>query len=90
AFTMHGSIMLLLVAMPLFTGFANWIMPLQIGDPDVAFPQLNMLTYWPFLFGSLIAAAGFLNPQGAASFGWFLYAPLSDAVHAPSIGSDMW
>ncbi|NEC12381.1 cytochrome ubiquinol oxidase subunit I, partial [Streptomyces sp. SID8014] len=90
AFTMHGSIMLLLFAMPLFTGFANWIMPLQIGAPDVAFPRLNMLAYWLFLFGSLIAAAGFLTPQGAASFGWFLYAPLSDAVHSPSIGSDMW
>ncbi len=44
AFTMHGSIMLLLFAMPLFTGFANWIMPLQIGAPDVAFPRLNMLS----------------------------------------------
>ncbi len=57
AFTMHGSIMLLMFAMPLFTGFANWIMPLQIGAPDVAFPRLNMLSYWLFLFGSTIAAA---------------------------------
>ncbi|WP_411543745.1 cytochrome c oxidase subunit I [Kitasatospora sp. DSM 101779] len=90
AFTMHGSIMLLLFAMPLFTGFANWIMPLQIGAPDVAFPRLNMLSYWLFMFGSLIAAAGFATPQGAADFGWFLYAPLSDAVHSPGVGADMW
>ncbi|MGW2251116.1 aa3-type cytochrome oxidase subunit I [Kitasatospora sp. NPDC001660] len=90
AFTMHGSVMLLLFAMPLFTGFANWIMPLQIGAPDVAFPRLNMLAYWLFMFGSLIAAAGFLTPQGAADFGWFLYAPLSDAVHSPGVGADMW
>ncbi|WP_420492901.1 cytochrome c oxidase subunit I [Kitasatospora camelliae] len=90
AFTMHGSIMLLLFAMPLFTGFANWIMPLQIGAPDVAFPRLNMLAYWLFLFGSLIAAAGFATPGGAADFGWFLYAPLSDAVHSPGVGADMW
>ncbi|QKW18197.1 cytochrome c oxidase subunit I [Kitasatospora sp. NA04385] len=90
AFTMHGSIMLLLFAMPLFTGFANWMMPLQIGAPDVAFPRLNALAYWMFLFGSLIAAAGFLTPQGAADFGWFAYAPLSDAVHSPGIGADMW
>ncbi len=90
AFTMHGSIMLLLFAMPLFTGFANWIMPLQIGAPDVAFPRLNMLSYWLFLFGGLIAAGGFLTPGGAADFGWFLYAPLSDAVHTPGLGGDLW
>ncbi|MFE2102035.1 cbb3-type cytochrome c oxidase subunit I, partial [Streptomyces sp. NPDC059468] len=90
AFTMHGSIMLLMFAMPLFTGFANWIMPLQIGAPDVAFPRLNMLAYWLFLFGSAIAAFGFLTPGGAADFGWFLYAPLSDAVHSPGLGADLW
>ncbi|MFC9954965.1 cbb3-type cytochrome c oxidase subunit I, partial [Streptomyces prasinus] len=90
AFTMHGSIMLLLFAMPLFTGFANWIMPLQIGAPDVAFPRLNMLAFWLFLFGSLIAAGGFLTPDGAASFGWFLYAPLSSELYSPGLGSDLW
>ncbi|KOV21424.1 cytochrome C oxidase subunit I [Streptomyces sp. XY152] len=90
AFTMHGSIMLLMFAMPLFTGFANWIMPLQIGAPDVAFPRLNMLAFWLFLFGSSIAAAGFLTPGGAADFGWFLYAPLSNEVYSPGIGADLW
>src|SRR4051794_12316324 len=75
-FTMHGTIMLLLFATPLFVGFANVIMPLQIGSPDVAFPRLNMLSYWFFLFGGLIAMAGFLTPGGAAAFGWFAYAPL--------------
>ena len=50
-FTMHGTIMLLLFATPLFFGFANVLMPLQIGSPDVAFPRLNMLSYWFFLFG---------------------------------------
>ena len=54
-FTMHGAIMLLLFATPLFAGFANAIMPLQIGSPDVAFPRLNMLSYWLYLFGGLIA-----------------------------------
>ena len=71
---MHGTIMLLLFATPLFVGFANVIMPLQIGSPDVAFPRLNMLSYWFFLFGGLIAMAGFLTPGGAAAFGWFAYA----------------
>jgi cytochrome c oxidase subunit I len=89
-FTMHGTIMLLMFATPLFAGFANVIMPLQIGSPDVAFPRMNMLAYWLFLFGSLIAIGGFLTPDGAASFGWFAYTPLSDAVRSPGVGSDMW
>ena len=63
-FTMHGTIMLLLFATPLFFGFGNVIMPLQIGSPDVAFPRLNMFSYWLFLFGGLIAASGFLTPAG--------------------------
>ncbi len=89
-FTMHGTIMLLMFATPLFAGFANAIMPLQIGAPDVAFPRLNMFSYWLYLFGSLIACSGFLSPQGAASFGWFAYAPLSDAVNTPGVGGDLW
>ena len=63
-FTMHGTIMLLLFATPLFFGFGNVIMPLQIGSPDVAFPRLNMFSYWLFLFGGLIAGSGFLTPDG--------------------------
>lgn len=58
-FTMHGTIMLLMFATPLFAGFANVIMPLQIGAPDVAFPRLNAFAFWLFLFGSLIACSGF-------------------------------
>ena len=57
-FTMHGTIMLLMFATPLFAGFANVIMPLQIGSPDVAFPRMNMMAYWFYLFGSLIAVSG--------------------------------
>ncbi len=89
-FTMHGTIMLLLFATPLFFGFGNVIMPLQIGAPDVAFPRLNMFSYWLFLFGGLIAASGFLTPTGAADFGWFAYTPLSDAVRSPGVGGDLW
>jgi len=89
-FTMHGTIMLLLFATPLFAGFANAIMPLQIGSPDVAFPRLNMFAYWLYLFGGLIASAGFLTPQGAASFGWFAYAPLSNATYSPGLGGNLW
>jgi cytochrome c oxidase subunit 1 len=89
-FTMHGIIMLLLFATPLFAGFANVIMPIQIGAPDVAFPRLNMLAFWLYLFGGSIAAAGFLTPGGAASFGWFAYAPLADDTFSPGVGSDLW
>ncbi|TDW22548.1 aa3-type cytochrome oxidase subunit I [Kribbella kalugense] len=89
-FTMHGTIMLLLFATPLFVGFANVIMPVQIGAPDVAFPRLNMFSYWLFLFGGLITMGAFLTPGGAADFGWTAYAPLSNAVRSPGIGGDMW
>jgi cytochrome c oxidase subunit 1 len=89
-FTMHGTVMLLLFATPLFAAFANALVPLQIGSPDVAFPRLNMFAYWLYLFGGLIAAAGFLTPDGAASFGWFAYVPLSDSVYSPGLGGDLW
>jgi cytochrome c oxidase subunit 1 len=89
-FTMHGTIMLLMFATPLFAGFANVLMPLQIGSPDVAFPRLNALAYWLFNFGSLIAVAGFLTPQGAASFGWFAYTPLSSQTFTPGLGGNLW
>ena len=89
-FTMHGTIMLLMFATPLFVGFANVIMPLQIGAADVAFPRLNMLSYWLYIFGALTATAGFLTPGGAASFGWTAYAPLSSTEFSPGLGSDLW
>ena len=89
-FTMHGTIMLLMFATPLFIGFANVIMPLQIGAADVAFPRMNMLSYWLYIFGALMATAGFLTPGGAASFGWTAYAPLSSTEFSPGLGSDLW
>jgi cytochrome c oxidase subunit 1 len=89
-FTMHGTIMLLMFATPLFVGFANVIMPLQIGAADVAFPRMNMLSYWLYIFGALMATAGFLTPGGAASFGWTAYAPLSSTEFSPGLGSDLW
>src|SRR5699024_3741430 len=64
--TMHGSLMRLLFATPLFAGFAHVLLPLQIGAPDVAFPRLNAFAFWMYLFGSLVALSGFLTPQGAA------------------------
>ncbi|MBN9733744.1 MULTISPECIES: cytochrome c oxidase subunit I [unclassified Pseudonocardia] len=89
-FTMHGTIMLLLYATPILFGFANYIVPLQIGAPDVAFPRLNAFSYWLFLFGGIIVVAGFLSPGGAADFGWFAYTPLSGVIHSPGLGADLW
>jgi cytochrome c oxidase subunit 1 len=89
-FTMHGTIMLLMFATPLFAAFANILMPVQIGAPDVAFPRLNAIAYWFYFFGSAIAVAGFFTPQGAASFGWFAYVPLSTSTFSPGIGGDLW
>jgi cytochrome c oxidase subunit I len=89
-FTIHGTIMMLLFATPTFAGFANAIMPLQIGAPDVAFPRLNAFTYWLFLFGGLMVVGGFLTTGGAAPFGWFAYAPLHNASYSPGLGGDLW
>ncbi len=89
-FTMHGSIMIYLFVVPLAFGIANYIVPLQIGAPDVAFPRLNALAYWMYLFGGLVMISGFLTASGAANFGWFAYAPLSGATYAPGVGPDLW
>jgi len=89
-FTMHGTIMLLFFATPLVFAFANLVLPLQIGAPDVAFPRLNALSYWLFLLGALVALSGFATPGGAAAFGWTAYAPLNDITHSPGPGADLW
>ncbi|QJY48811.1 cytochrome c oxidase subunit I [Pseudonocardia broussonetiae] len=88
--TMHGTVMLLLYATPILFGFANYVLPLQIGAPDVAFPRLNAFSYWLFLFGSLIVLSGFLTPGGAADFGWYAYAPLSGPTYSPGPGATLW
>ena len=89
-FTLHGTAMLLFFATPIVFAFANYIVPLQIGAPDVAFPRLNALAYWLFLLGALLVFAGLVTPDGAADFGWFAYTPLNTAVYSPGPGGDMW
>jgi cytochrome c oxidase subunit I len=89
-FTMHGTLMLLMFATPLFFAFGNLVMPIQIGSPDVAFPRLNALSFWLFLFGSLIVTSGFITPGGAADFGWTAYTPLSTGAQSPGIGGSLW
>ncbi len=89
-FTMHGTIMLLLYATPNVFAFANFLVPLQIGSPDVAFPRLNAFSYWLYLFGAMIVLSGYLTPGGPPDFGWTAYTPLSTAVHSPGVGGDLW
>ncbi|WP_347343664.1 aa3-type cytochrome oxidase subunit I [Jatrophihabitans telluris] len=89
-FTMHGTIMLLFFATPLVFAFANLVLPLQIGAPDVAFPRLNAFSYWLYLFGATFACLGFLTPGGAADGGWTFYLPLNDAINSPGTGTDFW
>ena len=89
-FTMHGSFMMYLFAGPFaFGAFANYLIPLQIGATDMAFPRLNALSYWVYLFGGLIMVSSFLAPGGAPDFGWVSYAPLSTAF-TPGLGPNLW
>ncbi|WP_197320599.1 cytochrome c oxidase subunit I [Saccharomonospora sp. NB11] len=89
-FTLHGTLMLLLYATPVLFAFANLVLPLQIGSPDVAFPRLNALSYWLFLLGGLIVMGSLLTPGGGADFGWTAYTPLSGATFSPGIGGNLW
>ena len=89
-FTMHGTIMMFLFIGPFAFGLANYFVPLQIGARDMAFPRLNAMSYWLYLFGGITLLGGFLTADGAADFGWTGYAPLSDIVRSPGVGADLW
>ncbi len=89
-FTIHGSVMVYLFAVPFGFALANYLIPLQIGAPDLAFPRLNALSYWLYLFGGVIMLVGFVTDGGAASFGWTAYPPLSGPAGSPGLGADLW
>ena len=86
-FTMHGTIMIFLVIMPLGAAFFNYIIPLQIGARDVAFPRINAFSYWTFLFGGLLLSSSFFF-GGAPDGGWFMYANLSE--RAVGLRTEFW
>lgn len=88
-FTMHGTTMVFLVVMPLSAAFFNWLIPLQIGARDVAFPRLNALSFWVFLFGSLLLNFSWLVGD-APNGGWFGYAPNSHLAYNPTDGMTYW
>jgi cytochrome c oxidase subunit 1 len=88
-FTMHGTTMIFLAVMPLSAAFFNYIVPLQIGARDVAFPRLNAFSYWVFLLGGLFLNASFL--VGAApDGGWFGYVNLTSRQYSPGLNIDFW
>jgi len=89
-FTMHATTMIFLAIMPLSAAFFNFIMPLQIGARDVAFPRLNAFSFWTFLAGAIIINLGWFLKSGAPDAGWFSYAPLSTRTYTPGHALDMW
>ncbi len=88
-FTMHGTTMVFLAVMPLGASFFNFLVPLMIGARDVAFPRLNALSYWVFLFGGLFLNASFLF-HAAPDAGWFGYANLTSKQFSPGPNIDFW
>ncbi len=87
-FTVHGTMMIFLVVVPVLAGFGNFLVPLMIGARDVAFPRLNAMSYWLFLFGGLVLLFSFFAQHGAPRAGWTSYAPIS--VYTEGSGQDLW
>ena len=88
-FTMHGTTMVFMVAMPMAVAFFNYVVPLQIGARDVAFPRLNALSYWIYLCGSLFMNVGWFF-GAAPDVGWTGYANLSSLRFSPGLNTDFW
>lgn len=95
-FTMHGTTMVFLMGMPILIGLANYIVPLQIGARDMAFPRLNAFSFWMTAFGGLLLYYSYIGGFGlygvgtAPSFGWFAYAPLTAKAFSPGHAPDYW
>src|ERR1700758_309544 len=95
-FTMHGTTMVFLVGMPFLFGFANYIVPLQIGARDMAFPRLNAFSFWLTAFGGLLLYYSFIGGAGLYGMGnapdvtWWAYAPLTARAFSPGHATDYW
>ena len=87
-FTMHGTTMIFLVVVPVWAGFANFLVPLMIGTRDMAFPRLNAFSYWVFLFAGIVLYSSWFAEHGAPRDGWTSYPPLS--VVERGSGQDLW
>ncbi len=87
--TMHGTTMIFLAIMPFNVGLGNFIVPLMIGARDMAFPRLNALSIWLFIFAGLMLYCSFLGGN-APALGWFAYSPLTQKTFSPTYGPDYW
>ncbi len=88
-FSMHGTTMIFLAIIPLLAGLGNYIVPLQVGARDMAFPRLNAFALWLFVFGGILFYFSFFFEGGAAG-GWTAYTPLTTALYSPNNGMDIW
>ena len=88
-FTMHGMTMIFLYALPILSGFSNWVWPLILGTRDMAFPRLNAFTYWVFVLAGIFLYIGFWNGT-AQHVGWFNYVPMSSRPYSPTWGQDVY
>lgn len=89
-FTMHGSMMIYLVMTPFAVGAGLYLVPLQIGAPNVAAPRTTVFAFWLYLAGSLVMLSGFATAGGAADQGWYSYPPLAGSRYTPGIGVNVW
>ena len=89
AFTMHGTIMMFLFAVPILQGLAAYLLPKMLGARDLVFPRLSSFGYWCYLFGGIIFCSSLLFGL-APDAGWFMYTPLSSNVYTPGLNSDFW
>ena len=87
--TLHGLLMILWVLTPLGAGLANYIVPLQIGAKDLAFPRLNATSYWTYLFSGILLVGTVFLPNGGPNTGWTLYAPLNTIQFSPQPGATL-
>ncbi|MDP8944255.1 MAG: cbb3-type cytochrome c oxidase subunit I [Actinomycetota bacterium] len=89
-FTMHGSTMFYLFGVPMALALGLYLVPLQVGAAEIAWPRLALLGFWLFLGGGVIMYAGFLTDQGANKSGWTAFDPLSNSTFSPGTGTDFW
>jgi cytochrome c oxidase subunit 1 len=89
-FTMHGTGMIFLFTIPMLVGMGNYLVPLQIGARDMAFPRINALSLWMLIFAGLVMEGGFLIGGTASNAAWTAYVPLSNKQFSPQVGMDIW
>jgi cytochrome c oxidase subunit I+III len=88
-FTMHGTVMMFLFAVPVMLAFASYLVPLMVGSRSIAFPRLNAYSYWVYLFGGVMLIVAFVLNIGP-DVGWFSYVPLAGPDYSPGKRTDFW